>query len=218
MKRNILVILALALVCVLFVACGKEETPVDVAIGELQAARENIDNQIAALEAQKPATKGGGGTTAVHLAAAGQPTPTPVEKTRDQMTDEEREAYDRARIEEFNAVPQNERYQTFNRARDCGEKISAYYDINENIVVYYAPIGDLDESAYKNASSRSLAFDLFLLFSPNGELPAEKREALASYFSANPDELVTYAVLYTGVTFENREELRDRVVKLVGRL
>lgn len=215
MKRNVLIVLALALVCVLFVACGKKETPVEVAIDELQAARENIDSQIAALEAQRPATKGGSGT-AVNVAVVGQPTP--VEKTRDQMTDEEREAYDRARIEEFNAVPQNERYQTFNRARDCGEKISAYYDINENIVVYYAPIGDLDESAYKNASSRSLAFDLFLLFSPNGELPAEKREALASYFSANPDELVTYAVLYTGVTFENREELRDRVVKLVGRL
>lgn len=100
MKRNVFIVLTLALVCVLFVACGKEETPVDVAIGELQAARENIDNQIAALEAaQKPATKGGGGTTAVHLAAAGQPTP--VEKTRDQMTDEEREAYDIAKIEEF---------------------------------------------------------------------------------------------------------------------
>ena len=99
MKRNIFIVLTLALVCVLFVACGKEETPVDVAIGELQAARENIDNQIAALEAQRPDDAKGSGTTAVHLAAAGQPTP--VEKTREEMTEEEREAYDKAKISEF---------------------------------------------------------------------------------------------------------------------
>ncbi|MDO5474833.1 MAG: hypothetical protein Q4F61_00385 [Candidatus Saccharibacteria bacterium] len=194
MKRNIFIVLTLALVCVLFVACGKEETPVDVAIGELQAARENIDNQIAVLEAQRPATKGGG-TTVVHLAAAGQPTPTPVEKTRDQMTEKEKEAYDKAKIEELNAVELCDRAEAFYNTLDSGDLISAYYNTVDDLVVYCPMLEDLSEGELKRAAfPESIATGIFSLCDRMEDY-CDFHEKLSDYLSSHPDELVAMAKL-----------------------
>ena len=135
MKRNIIVILTLALVCVLFVACGKEEVaPIDIAIGELQAARENIDNQIAALEAQRPAT-------------IGDSTVIPVGKTREEMTEPEREAYDRAKIAEFAEQAKNDPSIDVEATAKSGaiHNMGYYYDGSGDGVSIPMYIPNLDE-------------------------------------------------------------------------
>ena len=100
MKRNIFIVLTLALVCVLFVACGKEE----ITQQQFNAAMSKVEEAEAALSAAKAELQnlnqnGNNSAVFVNPAAAGQPTP--VEKTREEMTEEEREAYDRAKFEEF---------------------------------------------------------------------------------------------------------------------
>lgn len=188
MKRNIFIVLTLALVCVLFVACGKEETPVDVAIGELQAARENIDNQIAALEAQRPDDAKGSGTTAVHLAAAGQPTPTPVEKTREEMTEEEKEAYDMAIIERLNAVELRDRFSVFYDAVKSGELVTAYYHTSKDLVVYYPAFEGIPDNERKYAARPNYVAHMIL--KRCGLEEDYDADPLSNYLSDHPDELI----------------------------
>ena len=184
MKRNIFVILVLALVCVLFVACGKEETPVDMAIDELQAARENIDNQITALEAKKTATKGGG--TAVNVAVVGQPTP--VEKTRDQMTEKEKEAYDKAIIERLNAVKLCDRFSVFYDAVKSGELVTAYYHTSKDLVVYYPALEGIPDNERKYAARPNYVAHMIL--KRCGLEEDYDADPLSNYLSDHPDELI----------------------------
>ena len=209
MKRNIIVILTLALVCVLFVACGKEEVaPIDIAIGELQAARENIDNQIAALEAQRPAT-------------IGDSTVIPVGKTREEMTEAEREAYDRAKIEEFAEQAKND------PSIDVGDAVAGrlfndmgcYIDEDGELVPFHMPglhalpeelqnhVGRLDNAVSYCRSRINVYQDV-------------SREYLEEYFMAHPETIVQLVNLYyevvDGDTSKEVGKIDDRIAEFLA--
>ena len=223
MKRNIIVILTLALECVLFVACGKEEVaPIDIAIGELQAARENIDNQIAALEAQRPATEGGSGaTTFVNTATIGDSTVIPAGKTCEEMTETEREAYDRAKIAEFAEQAKND------PSIDVGDAVAGrlfndmgcYIDEDGQIAPFHMPglyalpeelqnhVGCLDNAVSYCRGRINVYQDV-------------SREYLEEYFMEHPETIVQLVNLYyevvDGDTSKEVGKIDDRIAEFLA--
>ncbi len=185
MKRNVIVILTLALVCVLFVACGKEEVaPIDIAIGELQAARENIDNQIAALEAQRPAT-------------IGDSTVIPVGKTREEMTEAEREAYDRAKIEEFAEQVKNDPSIDVEAMVESGaiHNMGYYYDGSSDgvsIPMYIPNLDEMPEGYEYLALPVTIVSDAF----HREIITSDEYNFLHDYLVNNPEYLVPLGKLH----------------------
>lgn len=196
MKRNIIVILTLTLVCVLFVACGKEEVaPIDTAIGELQAARENIDNQIAALEAQRPAT-------------IGDSTVIPVGKTREEMTEAEREAYDRAKIAEFAEQVKNDPSIDVKAVLESGAipNMGEYRTDDGWHFVYIPRLEELSDYDRQNWDSprapHQCARDL-------GFITEDECSIVYDYFKAHPEYIVPIALIAEENTKESEEKLRE---------
>ena len=208
MKRNIIVILTLALVCVLFVACGKEEAaPIDVAIGELQAARENIDNQIAALEAQRPATKGGSGAVLTNAEVSGN-SAVPVGKTREEMTETEREAYDRAKIAEFAEQVKNDPSIDVKAVLESGAipNMGEYRTDDGWHFVYIPRLEELPDEVRRHWDSPrdpyQCAHDLSLI-------TEDECSIVYDYFKAHPEYIVPIALIAEENTKESEEKLRE---------
>lgn len=190
MKRNILIVLTLALVCVLFVACGKEE----ITQQQFDTAMSKVEEAEAALSAAKAELQnlnqnGNNSAALVHLAAAGQPTPTPVEKTRDQMTEEEKEAYDKAKIEELNAVKLCDRLNAFCDAVESGELVTAYYHTSKDLVVYYPALEGMPDNEREYAALPGYVAHM-IIRRCGLEEEGYDAEPLSNYLSDHPDELM----------------------------
>ena len=209
MKRKIIVILTLALVCVLFVACGKEEVaPIDIAIGELQAARENIDNQIAALEAQRPAT-------------VGDSTVIPVGKTREEMTEAEREAYDRAKIAEFAEQVKNDPSIDIDDAFEnrLFHDMGCYVNEDGQIVPFHMPgLDTIPEKLRRNI----IRLDNAVSYCRGRIIVYQdvSREYLEEYFMAHPETIAQLVNLYyevvDGDTSKEVGKIDDRIAEFLA--
>lgn len=191
MKRNIFIVLTLALVCVLFVACGKEE----ITQQQFDTAMSKVEEAEAALSAAKAELQnlnqnGNNSAALVHLAAAGQPTPTPtpVEKTREEMTEEEKEAYDMAIIERLNAVELRDRFDVFCDAVESGELVSAYYHTSKDLVVYYPALEGIPDNERQYAALPNYVANMIIRRCGLGE--GYDADPLSDYLSDHPEELL----------------------------
>ena len=222
MKRNILIVLTLALVCVLFVACGKEE----ITQQQYNAAMSKVEEAEAALNAAKAELQNlnqNGNDNAVYVnpAAVGQPTTTPVEKTREEMTDEEREIYDRARIEEFTEQAKND------PSIDVGDAVAGrlfndmgcYIDEDGQIAPFHMPglyalpeelqnhVGRLDNAVSYCRCKIRIYQDV-------------SREYLEEYFMAHPEAIAQLVNLYyevvDGDTSKEVGKIDDRIAEFLA--
>lgn len=219
MKRNIIVILTLALVCVLFTACGKEE----ITQQQYNAAMSKVEEAEAALSAAKAELQNlnqNGGNSAVfaNLAAAGQPTP--VEKTREEMTEEEKEAYDRAKIAEFAEQVKND------PSIDVGDAVAdrlfndmgCYIGEDGELVPFHMPglhalpeelqrVGRLDNAVSYCRCKIRIYQDV-------------SREYLEEYFMAHPETIAQLVNLYyevvDGDTSKEVGKANDRIAEFLA--
>lgn len=201
MKRNVIVILTLALVCVLFVACGKEE----ITQQQYNAAMSKLEEAEAALNAAKAELQ--------NLNQNSDAVTTPVEKTREEMTEAEKQIYDLAKIEELNAVELCDRFDVFYDEVESGELVSAYYDTSDDLVVYCPEMEYLSEAERQLAASPRFMGTTIALCAGMGE-DYDLHKRLGDYLSKHPDELIIMTKLY----LSDSESFRQDGMKLIEKV
>ena len=201
MKRNIFIVLTLALVCVLFVACGKEE----ITQQQYNATMSKLEEAEAALNAAKAELQ--------NLNQNGDAVTIPVEKTREEMTEAEKQIYDLAKIEELNAVELCDRFDVFYDAVKSGELVSAYYDTSDDLVVYCPEMEYLSE-AERRFAARPGFMGSSIAFCVGMDEDYDLCERLSDYLSEHPDELIMMAKLY----LSDQESLRRDGMKLIEKV